>query len=508
MKIYHTNNLNKLIMVYKMLDLLNTPQSIKNIPKYDREKMKTRIVHIGFGAFHRAHQALFTDRLLNKGNSDWAICEVNIIGGEELINDIRKQDHLYTVLEKEAKSKQAYIIGSVKESLLAPTDGIEAILEKMADPIVEIVSLTVTEKGYCMLPGGAGLDLNNDLIKADLASPSEPISAPGVIVEALYRRMQRGLKSFTALSCDNMPENGLVLRKAILDLANARDPELAKWIETNTTFPCTMVDRIVPAATSETLKEIQEELGGMFDPCGIACEPFIQWVIEDNFATARPNWNEVGAEFVDNVVPYEEMKLRMLNGSHSFLAYLGYLAGYEHINDCMNDENYKKATLSLMMQQQAPTLNVPSHVNLQQYAEKLIERFSNPSLKHRTWQIAMDGTQKLPQRMLDSIRWHIKHNSDFSLLALGVAGWMRYVGGIDDNNQIIDIRDPMSEQLRKVVNTNVDGVERVDQLLKLETVFGTDLPKNEKLKTILKNYYLSLMKNGAKSTLDSYVTSN
>ncbi|TSJ90529.1 fructuronate reductase [Gilliamella apicola] len=491
-----------------MLDLLNTPQSIKNIPKYDREKMKARIVHIGFGAFHRAHQALFTDRLLNKGNSDWAICEVNIIGGEELINDIRKQDHLYTVLEKEAKSKQAYIIGSVKESLLAPTDGIEAILEKMADPIVEIVSLTVTEKGYCMLPGGAGLDLNNDLIKADLASPSEPISAPGVIVEALYRRMQRGLKSFTALSCDNMPENGLVLRKAILDLANARDPELAKWIETNTTFPCTMVDRIVPAATSETLKEIQEELGGMFDPCGIACEPFIQWVIEDNFATARPNWNEVGAEFVDNVVPYEEMKLRMLNGSHSFLAYLGYLAGYEHINDCMNDENYKKATLSLMMQQQAPTLNVPSHVNLQQYAEKLIERFSNPSLKHRTWQIAMDGTQKLPQRMLDSIRWHIKHNSDFSLLALGVAGWMRYVGGIDDNNQIIDIRDPMSEQLRKVVNTNVDGVERVDQLLKLETVFGTDLPKNEKLKTILKNYYLSLMKNGAKSTLDSYVTSN
>ena len=495
-------------MVCYMLNLSNTPQSIEHKPLYDREKMVARIVHIGFGAFHRAHQALFTDRLLNKGNSDWAICEVNIVGGEELINDIRKQDHLYTVLEKGATSKQAYIIGSVKESLLAPIDGIEAILEKMADPVVEIVSLTVTEKGYCMLPGGAGLDLNNQLIKSDLSSPTKPMSAPGVIVEALYRRMQRGLKSFTALSCDNMPENGLVLKKAILDLANARDPELAQWIETNTTFPCTMVDRIVPAATAETLTEIQDVLGGMFDPCGIACEPFIQWVIEDNFVTARPNWNEVGAEFVDNVVPYEEMKLRMLNGSHSFLAYLGYLAGYEHINDCMNDEAYKQATLSLMLQQQAPTLNVPPQVNLQQYAEKLIERFSNPSLKHRTWQIAMDGTQKLPQRMLDSIRWHIKHNSDFSLLALGVAGWMRYVGGIDDNNQIIDIRDPMSEQLRKVVNTTIDGAERVDQLLKLKTVFGTDLPKNEKLKTLLKNYYLSLMKNGAKSTLDSYVTSN
>ena len=495
-------------MVCYMLNLSNIPQSIEHQPLYNREKMVARIVHIGFGAFHRAHQALFTDRLLNKSNSDWAICEVNIVGGEELINDIRKQDHLYTVLEKGATSKQAYIIGSVKESLLAPIDGIEAILEKMADPVVEIVSLTVTEKGYCMLPGGVGLDLNNQFIKSDLISPTKPMSAPGVLVEALYRRMQRGLKSFTALSCDNMPENGLVLKKAILDLANARDPELAQWIETHTTFPCTMVDRIVPAATAETLTEIQDVLGGMFDPCGIACEPFIQWVIEDNFVTARPNWNEVGAEFVDNVVPYEEMKLRMLNGSHSFLAYLGYLAGYEHINDCMNDESYKQATLSLMLHQQAPTLNVPPQVNLQQYAEKLIERFSNPSLKHRTWQIAMDGTQKLPQRMLDSIRWHIKHNSDFSLLALGVAGWMRYVGGIDDNNQIIDIRDPMSEQLRKVVNTTIDGAERVDQLLKLKTVFGTDLPKNEKLKTLLKNYYLSLMKNGAKSTLDSYVTSN
>ncbi len=488
-------------MVCKMLNLLKTPQSIKHKPLYNRETMTARIVHIGFGAFHRAHQALFTDRLLNKGNSDWAICEVNIVGGEELINDIRKQDHLYTVLEKGATSKQAYIIGSVKESLLAPTDGIEKILEKMADPVVEIVSLTVTEKGYCMLPGGTGLDLDNDLIKADLASPSKPMSAPGVIVEALNRRMQRGLKSFTALSCDNMPENGLVLKKAILDLANARDPQLAKWIQNNTTFPCTMVDRIVPAATPETLEEIQEELGGMFDPCGIACEPFIQWVIEDNFVTARPNWNEVGAEFVDNVVPYEEMKLRMLNGSHSFLAYLGYLAGYEHINDCMNDENYKKATLSLMLQQQAPTLNVASHVNLQQYAEKLIERFSNPSLKHRTWQIAMDGTQKLPQRMLDSIRWHIKHNSDFSLLALGVAGWMRYVGGIDDHNQIIDIRDPMVDELKRLVAASDDGVERVNMLLSLEAVFGFDLPNNPLFKDKVTKHYLSLMEKGAKQTI-------
>lgn len=484
-----------------MLSLSHLPESIKNRPNYGRHQMVGRIVHLGFGAFHRAHQALFTDRLLNTGKSDWAICEVNIVGGEQLIEDIRKQDHLYTVLEKGADTKDAFIIGSVKESLLAPVDGIEAILERMSDPIVEIVSLTVTEKGYCVLPGGAGLDLDNPLIKADLANPSQPKSAPGVIVEALSRRMQKGIPSFTALSCDNIPENGLVLKMAILGLANARDPKLAEWIEKNTTFPCTMVDRIVPAATPETLTEIKDVLSGMEDPCGIACEPFIQWVIEDNFVTNRPNWNEVGAEFVQDVVPYEEMKLRMLNGSHSFLAYLGYLAGYKHINECMNDANYKQATLKLMLTQQAPTLNVPAHVDLNQYANKLIERFSNPSLKHQTWQIAMDGTQKLPQRMLDSIRWHIAHHSDYSLLALGVAGWMRYVSGVDDLQQSIDVRDPMIETLKTAVNESADGAARVMQLLAITAVFGEDLPNNEDFVAKVTNHYLTLMKDGAKQTI-------
>lgn len=490
-----------------MLKISDLPQSITNRPHYNRQAMISRIVHLGFGAFHRAHQALFTDRLLNKGNSDWAICEVNIVGGETLINDIRKQDHLYTVLEKAASSKKAFIIGSVKESLLAPIDGIEAILNKMADPIVEIVSLTVTEKGYCILPGGTGLDLNNPLIKADLVNPTVPQSAPGVIVEALARRMQKGIASFTALSCDNIPENGLILKKAVLDLAKARDVKLAQWIEKNTTFPCTMVDRIVPAATPETLTEIQTELGGMMDPCGIACEPFIQWVIEDNFVTRRPNWNEVGAEFVQDVVPYEEMKLRMLNGSHSFLAYLGYLAGYQHINDCMNDNHYKQATKQLMMQEQAPTLHVPANVNLQAYADQLIERFSNPALQHKTWQIAMDGTQKLPQRMLDSIRFHIKQGSNFSLLALGVAGWIRYIGGIDDNHNPIDVRDPMAEKLKDTVKNSKDGIERVNKLLSLKTIFGNDLLDNTQFKQQVTDHYLALMQLGAKQTIKNLTCS-
>ncbi|WP_392562969.1 fructuronate reductase [Orbus sturtevantii] len=484
-----------------MLSLANLPQSITNRPNYNRNKMVAKIVHIGFGAFHRAHQALFTDRLLNTNLSNWSICEVNIIGGEQLISDIRKQDHLYTVLEKGAHSEQAFIIGSIKESLHASIDGIEAIIEKMADPAIEIVSLTITEKGYCILPGGSGLDLNNPLIKADLANPNNPQSAPGLVVEALARRMRKGVASFTALSCDNIPENGLALKMAVIDLAKARDPKLAEWINANTTFPCTMVDRIVPAATPETLTEITAILGGVQDPCGIACEPFIQWVIEDNFVTSRPNWDQVGAEFVQDVRPYEEMKLRMLNGSHSFLAYLGYLAGYKHINDCMRDEHYKKIVLKLMLDQQAPTLNVPPHVNLQHYADKLIERFSNPALKHQTGQIAMDGTQKLPQRILDSIRWHIEHHSDFSLLALAVAAWMRYIGGSDDNHQPIVIQDPMKEQLITLVSNSNDGTERVNKLLSLHAIFGSDLPNNEQFKQHVTAHYLSLMTKGAKQTI-------
>jgi len=204
---------------------------------------------------------------------------------------------------------------------------------------------------------------------------------------------------------------------------------------------------------------------------------------------------------VQDVLPYEEMKLRMLNGSHSFLAYLGYLAGYQYINECMNDDNYKKATIQLMMTQQAPTLNVPSHVNLAQYANKLIERFSNPALQHKTAQIAMDGTQKLPQRILDAIRWHIKHNSDFSLLALAVAGWMRYIGGIDDNNQPFEIKDPMAEQLKTVVSLSDDGIDRVNKLLSLQAIFGTDLSSNSQFKQCVTAHYLALMTDGAKQII-------
>ncbi|XBS68013.1 fructuronate reductase [Acerihabitans sp. KWT182] len=474
-----------------------------SLPSYDRSALRSRIVHLGFGAFHRAHQALFTHRVLALSGEDWGICEINLVGGEALISALREQDHLYTVLEKGADASSAHIVGSVHESLHPTYDGIESVLNKLAEPQVSIVSLTVTEKGYCMLPGGSHLDLNNPMIIADLASPGCPASAPGVIVEALRRRRERGVGAFTVLSCDNIPENGHVVRHAVLELAQAQDAELARWIASSVTFPNTMVDRIVPAATPDTLKEIAQVLG-VNDPCGIACEPFIQWVVEDKFVAGRPAWEKVGVELVREVLPYEEMKLRMLNGSHSFLAYLGYLAGYQSIDAAMGSETYRRAIRALMMQEQAPTLSITG-VDLAAYGEKLAERFSNPSLRHRTWQIAMDGSQKLPQRMLDPIRWHLRHGGSFDFLSLGVAGWMRYVGGTDDNNQPIDIRDPLLDDIRAACEAGAAGVERVNALLSLRNIFGADLAGEAKFVENVTRAYLLLERQGAEKTVAQWV---
>lgn len=472
------------------------------LPTYDRTKLVLRIVHLGFGAFHRAHQGVYTDILAAEHNSDWGYCEVNLIGGEQQIADLKQQDNLYTVAEMSADAWTARVVGVVKTALHAQVDGLDAVLAAMCEPQVAIVSLTITEKGYCHSPATGQLMLDHPMIAADLQNPQQPKSAVGAIVEALARRKAAGLPAFTVMSCDNMPENGHVMRNVVTAYARAVSVELAQWIEQNVTFPSTMVDRIVPAVTPDTLDKI-EQLTGVRDPAGVACEPFRQWVIEDNFVAGRPEWEKAGAELVADVIPFEEMKLRMLNGSHSFLAYLGYLAGYQHINDCMGDENYRLAAHTLMLQEQAPTLKVTG-VDLKRYADLLIERYSNPALRHRTWQIAMDGSQKLPQRMLDSVRWHMAHNSDFDLLALGIAGWMRYVGGVDEQGNAIEVNDPLLPVIQKAVQESQEGESRVQALLGIDAIFGTELPHEGLFTRKVTDAYLSLLADGAKATVAKY----
>ncbi|ATH68529.1 mannitol dehydrogenase family protein [Shigella flexneri 1c] len=432
-------------------------------PRYDRQQLQSRIVHFGFGAFHRAHQALLTDRVLNAQGGDWGICEISLFSGDQLMSQLRAQNHLYTVLEKGADGNQVIIVGAVHECLNAKLDSLAAIIEKFCEPQVAIVSLTITEKGYCIDPATGALDTSNPRIIHDLQTPEEPHSAPGILVEALKRRRERSLTPFTVLSCDNIPDNGHVVKNAVLRMA-----------------------------------EISQHLG-VNDPCAISCEPFIQWVVEDNFIAGRPAWEVAGVQMVNDVLPWEEMKLRMLNGSHSFLAYLGYLSGFAYISDCMQDRVFRYAARTLMLDEQAPTLQIKD-VDLTQYADKLIARFANPSLKHKTWQIAMDGSQKLPQRMLAGIRIHLGRETDWSLLALGVAGWMRYVSGVDDAGNAIDVRDPLSDKIRELV-AGSSSEQRVTALLSLREVFGDDLPDNPHFVQAIEQAWQQIVQFGAHQAL-------
>ena len=467
-------------------------------PSYDRTQLRSRIVHFGFGAFHRAHQALLTNRVLNAKGGDWGICEISLFSGDVLMSQLRAQDHLFTVLEKGAEGNQPIIVGAVNECLNAKLDSLAAIIEKFCEPQVAIVSLTITEKGYCIDPATGKLDMQNARIIHDLENPAEPHSAPGILVEALHRRRERGLPAFTVLSCDNIPDNGHVVKNAVLGMAQKRSPELAAWIDEQVSFPGTMVDRIVPAATDASLAEITQALG-VEDPCAISCEPFIQWVVEDNFVAGRPEWEVAGVQMVHDVLPWEQMKLRMLNGSHSFLAYLGYLAGYAHINECMEDASFRAAARRLMLDEQAPTLRI-TDVDLTAYADSLIDRFANPALQHRTWQIAMDGSQKLPQRMLEGIRVHLERGSAWPLLALGVAGWIRYVSGTDERGNAIDVRDPLSDKIRTAVEASSDA-DRVNALVALSEVFGDALAQNAVFVEAVNQAYQRIVRHGARQAV-------
>lgn len=483
-----------------MLSINQLPAGTR-LPKYDRSALRTRIVHFGFGAFHRSHQAVCTDILAAEQQSDWGYCECEIHPGNkgELIKALREQDFLYSVTEKADSGLSTRVVGVIKEALYRSGDGIEKIIAAMCQPDVAIVSATVTEKGYCYQPATGQLMLDHPAIVHDLAHPEQPDSLPGIILAAIKRRRALNLPPFSVMSCDNMPENGRVTRNVVVQLAEQQDKELADYIRQHITFPSTMVDRIVPAMTEEAFRSLNEKLG-CTDPVGVECEPFFQWVIEDNFVNGRPQWEKAGAELVADVLPFEEMKLRMLNGSHSLLAYSGYLAGYEHISDCMDDPDYLKAARSLMLDEQAPTLSTKG-VDLVAYADSLIARYKNRAIKHRTHQIATDGTQKLPQRWLDSIRWHLANGSDFELLALGVACWMRFVGGVDEQGKEIVINDPLHTELAQRVASSAEGEDRVAALLSLRAVFGDDLPDNSLFRERVNHHYRTLLQSGVKEAV-------
>ncbi|MBY5456492.1 mannitol dehydrogenase family protein [Rhizobium leguminosarum] len=417
------------------------------LPAYDRNQLKSGILHLGPGAFFRAHFAPFTDAALAASGGDWGI-EVASLRTADVADHLNEQNGLYTMLIRDTSGTTAQVIGPILRAHVATRDP-AGLLDRLEHPAIRIVSLTVTEKAYGMDTATGGLDLNHADVAADLANRHAPRGVIGYLVEGLSRRRAKGIAPFTPLSCDNLPSNGAVLKRLVLDFAERVDPSLRQWIEANVPFPSTMVDRITPASTEATYQDA-ERLTGRQDLAAIETEPFTQWVIEDHFADGRPAWDKAGALMVTDVSAYEKMKLRMLNGAHSLLAYLGYIGGYEFIRDVMDDAGLA-ALAYRHMHAAARTLDAVPGIDLDDYASELIARFANKAIAHRTYQIAMDGTQKLPQRLLEPATEALAHGDKAETYAIAVAAWMRYAIGEHGNGERYELRDPRAGEIAALI---------------------------------------------------------
>ncbi len=479
--------------------LASLPATVRR-PAYDRASLRPGIVHLGLGAFARGHLAEYTEDALEKRFGAWGIVGASLQRPDQR-DRLKPQDGLYTLLKLAPAGPELRVIGSVLDVLVAP-EGPSALLARIASPDTRIVSLTVTEKGYCHDPATGRLRADHPDILHDLENPEAPRSAVGILVAGLRLRRAEGRSPFTVLCCDNLPSNGHVLRGLVRDFAALTDDGLAAWIEAEGAFPATMVDRIVPATTEADIAEVAK-LIGLDDAAPVIGEPFRQWAIEDTFVEGRPDWHDVGAQMVSEVAPFEFMKLRMLNGAHSSLAYLGYLAGHETVAEASGDPVFARF-LAGLWGEIIPTVPAPQGVVLADYARDLLVRFQNPAIRHRTWQIAMDGSQKLPQRLLGTIRERLKAGGGIDHLALGVAAWMRYVTGIDEKGGAIEVRDPLAAELkRRAEAAGRDAAALSASLLGIGAIFGTDLPGEERFTKPVAAHLAALFDKGAKATAAS-----
>lgn len=459
------------------------------------------IVHLGIGAFFRAHGALYVAEAMRLSGGDWGILGVSLKRPDQR-DRLAPQGFAYTALELGPQGERARTVEVIENILVAPEDP-AAVVAAMADPGVGIVSLTVTEKGYCHEPASGRLLRDHPDIRADLADPARPVSAPGFLVRALAARRAAGLRPFTVLCCDNLPDNGHLLRGLVLELAGLVDPGLADWIAAEGAFPSTMVDRIVPATSAEDLDRVAA-LTGRRDESPVLHEPFRQWVIEDRFVDGvRPDLAAAGAELVADVAPYEAMKLRCLNGTHSALAYLGYLAGHETIAATLADPVFAAFLVRVWDEEIIPGLTPPPGVSLARYTGALKERFANPGIRHRTWQIAMDGSQKLPQRILGQIAEGLAAGRPMRGLILAVAGWMRYVGGVDETGAPIDVRDPMAARLRAVCDAAPDPEARARALLDIAEIFPPVLRDDASFRARVAAAHAGLVARGARAMVEA-----
>lgn len=456
-------------------------------PDYNPDNHKAGIVHLGIGAFHRAHQAVMTDDALARNGGDWRIIAVSL-RSRELAERLNAQNGLYTLIERGPSGTSARVIAAIKNVIAADA---AATLKTLCDPAIRIVTLTVTEKGYGIDHESHMPDESNPIVAADLKSPHTPSGVLGLLVEALKRRRTKDCQPLTIMSCDNLPDNGAFLRDGVVGFSRISGAdELADWIKDNIAFPSSMVDRITPASTTETFAEAQKQTG-CDDQAAVEAEPFLQWVIEDNFASGRPAWEAGGAKFVRDVMPYERMKLTVVNGPQSMMAYAGFLAGCDYVRDAMADMD-----LSILVRRHLNTaaglLSPLSGVDMDQYVSALLERFANPAIAHATYQIAMDGSQKLPQRIFQPAIKSLETKGDIRPFSLVTAMWIRFCMRRRDDGSVYELQDPRADEIIAAIDSagqNASDIARAIHKLPqlIPTRLGSDPAWIEAVENALSN---------------------
>jgi mannitol 2-dehydrogenase len=454
-------------------------------PTYARDDVAVGIVHFGVGGFHRAHQAMYVDALLEKGlASRWGICGVGVLPGDRKMADaLDAQDGLYTLLlENPDGTRDARVIGSIVDYRYAPDDP-EGVVELLAAPDTRIISLTITEGGY-------------EVDKADVDS----VNVFGLVTDALARRRERGIGSPTIVSCDNIEGNGDVARAAFTSYAERTHPGLSEWIDANTRFPNSMVDRITPVTTPEVIATVRDEFG-VDDVWPVVAEPFTSWVLEDSFTDGRPPFEDVGVLLVDDVTPYELMKLRLLNASHQALCYFGYLAGYRLVHDAAGDPLFARLLCQYMDSEATPTLRPVPGIDLPDYKRTLIERFANPGVRDTIARLCYGSSDRIPKWLLPVIRENLRTGAPITLSAAVVASWARYAEGVDEQGEPIDVQDQLADELIPLARAQR---ENPTSFIENRSVFG-DLVDNERFVDEYVAALQSLHRNGARATLETLV---
>lgn len=468
------------------------------VPCYDRSQVRSGIVHIGVGGFHRAHQAMYLDTLMRSGKAlDWGICGVGLLPGDRRMRDVlASQDYLYTLVVKHPDGTlEPRVLGSIVDYLFAPDD-YEAVIEKMASQDIRIVSLTVTEGGYNVHPVTSAFDERNPDVRHDLVAGAVPHTTFGLVCEALARRRSRGVAPFTVMSCDNIQGNGEVAHRMFAAYARLKDPALADWIDSEVCFPSSMVDRITPTTSDDDAESVSRLLG-VRDAWPVVCEPFTQWVLEDRFGLGRPPLEDAGVQIVDDVTPYELMKLRLLNASHQALCYLGYLSGYRYAHEVCQDQMFVDFLLGYMDEEATPTLSPVPGVDLFAYKRQLIERFANPEVRDTLARLCAESSDRIPTWLLPVIRHQLDAGGTFSRSALVVAAWARYAEGVDEDGKPIEVVDRLRDELMAAAQRQR---EDPDAFIANREVFG-DLVDQEEFVHAYRQHLDSLHRDGARLTL-------